>query len=113
MQNNFNPYGYNYAYPNYNQPQQRTNRYEWVNGYEGAKAFQVQPNQSVMLLDSDEPIIYKKDANEYGQATIKAFKMVPIDNSDTNTINDEKYVLKADFEALVKRIDEMSKKEEA
>ena len=103
MQNNFNPYGYQ---NNYNfQP--KTNTYAFVNGIEGAKSYQVMPDQMVMLLDSDEPIIYKKAANSLGQATIQAFKLVPIEDVKPTT----EYVLRADFEALVKRIDELTKKE--
>lgn len=100
MQNNFNPYGYQ---PNYYQ-QPKTNQYAFVNGIEGAKSFQVQPNQMVMLLDSDNPIVYKKTANPLGQATIEAFRLVPIEEEKPES----KYVLKTDFEALVKRIDELS-----
>ena len=110
MQNNFNPYGY--QQPNYFQPQPKTSNLIFVNGIEGAKSYQVYPNQMVMLLDSDNPIIYKKTANGYGQATIEAFKMVPITQDDKNINIDDKYVLKTDFEALVKRIDELTKKED-
>jgi len=105
MQNFNNPYGN--VYPNYYQ-QPRTNQYAFVNGFEGAKAFQVQPNQMVMLLDSDNPIVYKKTANSLGQCTIEAFNLVPI-KEEVKT-NDE-YVSKAEFDALVKRIDELTKKE--
>lgn len=98
MQNNYNPYGY------YQQP--ITNQYAFVNGFEGAKAFQVQPNQMVMLLDSDNPIVYKKTANSLGQCNIEAFKLVPIKDDPK-----PEYVLKQDFDELVKRIDELTKKE--
>lgn len=102
---NFNPYGYQ---PNmYQQP--KTSNLIFVNGYEGAKAYQVMPNQIMMLLDSDNPIVYKKTANSYGQCTIEAFNLVPI-NTDEKKSNED-YVLKSDFDALVKRIDELSHKE--
>lgn len=102
---NYNPYG---AYNPYNfQPQPKTNQYAFVNGIEGAKSFQVQPNQMVMLLDSDNPIVYKKTANSLGQAVIEAFNLVPIEEHK----EEDKYVLKSDFEVLVKRIDELTKKE--
>ena len=100
MQNNFNPYGYQ---PN--MYQQKTNNLIFVNGMEGAKSYQIQPNQMIMLLDSDSPIVYKKTANGYGQAIIEAFELVPIQEHKEN----DKYVLKTDFDNLVKRIDELTK----
>lgn len=111
MQNNFNTPYYNPPY--YGQP--KTNQYAFVNGIEGAKSYQMQPNQMVMLLDSDNPIVYKKTSNGYGQATIECFKMVQISEEELRGINNQlqpEYVLKSDFEALVKRIDELTKKEE-
>lgn len=108
MQNNFNPYG-NYQPNNYYQQPRTNGNLIFVNGMEGAKSYQIQPNQMVMLLDSDNPIIYKKTANAYGQATIEPFELVPIQEHK----QEEKYVLRTDFEALVKRIDEMTKKESA
>lgn len=107
MQNNFNPYGYNQ--PNYYQQPRITNNLLFVNGVEGAKSYQVMPNQIVMLLDSDNPIIYKKTANALGQCTIETFRMVPIENVEKQP--NAEYVLKSDFDALVKRIDELTKKE--
>lgn len=103
MQNNFNPYGYQQPTNYYQQPK---NNLIFVNGIEGAKSYQIQPNQMVMLLDSDTPVVYKKTANSYGQAVIEQFKLVPIEEQ-----SNEKYVLKTDFEALVKRIDELTNKE--
>lgn len=107
--NNYgNPYGYN-SYNTYNQP--RMNQYAFVNGIEGAKSFQVQPNSMVMLLDSDNPIIYKKTSNGYGQASIECYKMVQISENELKGVNTtqptQDFVLKADFDALNKRVDEI------
>lgn len=120
MQNFNNSYPYNYnSYTNnmYNQ-QTQMNQYAFVNGIEGAKSFRVQSNQTVLLMDNDNPVCYMKQANSIGQATLRYFKLVEVDentirnlNVDLNTQKQE-YVLKSDFEALVKRIDEMTSKEE-
>ena len=92
----------NYNYPNYySQPQPNT--YAFVNGIEGAKAYQVYPKQTVMLLDSDNPIVYKKTANEYGQASIQCFKLVPIEQEQKLNINPDNYVSKEDFNNLLNR----------
>lgn len=139
---NFNNYG-NYPYgmpyqpfipqPNYNngnngntniyQQQQQTQpqmtQFYWVNGSEGAKAFQMMPNQTAMLMDSENPIVYMKQTNGMGQASLKYYKLTEtteqdiknqnVPQSQNNQPNNE-YVLKADFEALSKRMDDLSKK---
>ena len=92
MQNNFNPYGYQPNYQPY--PQQKVNTYAFVNGIEGAKSFQIMPNQMVMLLDSDNPLIYKKTANSYGQATIEAFELVPVKNDEKKSHEKRKNYVK-------------------
>lgn len=112
------PYGYNspYGYSNpYGQPK-LNNGLIFVNGIEGAKSYQMQPNQMVMLLDSDNPIIYKKTSNGYGQSTVECFKMVQVSEEElkgTNNNPNQEYVLKADFDALVKRMDELTKSKES
>lgn len=99
----------NFDYFNpYTQP--RTNQYAFVNGIEGAKAFQVRPNQMVMLLDSDNPIVYKKTANEYGQANIECFRLVPIQDSELHP-QPQEYVLKKDFDALLEKVNSLMPKE--
>ena len=111
MQNN---YGNPYTNTAPNMYSVRFNQYAFVNGLEGAKSFQVQPNQSMMLLDSDNPIIYKKSANSYGQATIEYFQMIPISEQDVKNIltpPNPDYVLKADFDKLMAKIDALVNKE--
>lgn len=112
---NYNTYGYGayntYGPNNYQQPQM--NHYAFVNGIEGAKSFQLQPNQTIMLMDSDDPICYMKQANNIGQATLRYFKLVEVSEQELRNANQVQsnpdYVLKSDFDVLVKRIDELSK----
>ena len=112
MQNFNNPYGYPYNNNFYQQPQvQQPRQYAFVNGIEGAKSYQVQPGQMAMLLDNDNPIVYKKVANPFGQTTIEYFKLVSISENELKGINTQpniEYATKAEFEALVKRIDELN-----
>lgn len=115
---NYNAYGYggyNPYNPNNNyQPQQQPqmNHYAFVNGIEGAKSFQLQPNQNIMLMDSDNPICYMKQSNNIGQSTLRYFKLVEVSEQEIRSANqtptNNDYVLKSDFEALVKRIDELT-----
>ncbi len=131
-----NPYGNpyqpqqpSYMQPNYNnmgngmpnqtqqpQAQPQANSYFYVNGVIGAKSFQMQPNQTVLLMDSDNPMCYMKQSNGMGQSTLRYFKLIEVSENDLNTTNDTKqvnnneYVLKSEFEALSKRLDDLSKK---
>lgn len=113
MQNNFNPYG---IYNPYNFQQPRNNQYAYVNGIEGAKSFQMQPNQTMMLMDSDSPMCYMKSTNNLGQASLRYFKLVEVAESDLKPtapqVNPD-YVLKSDFDALVKRLDDLIKEKES
>lgn len=97
------------------QQQPQANNYFYVNGVIGAKSFQLQPNQTVMLMDSDSPMCYMKQSNGMGQSTLRYFKLVEVSENDLNATTEIKqpnneYVLKADFEVLSKRIDDLSKK---
>lgn len=94
--NNYSPY----------KQQQSTNTYAYVNGIEGAKGYQLYPNQTVLLMDSDNPIFYLKVANQLGQSTIRTFKFEEV--LDTPTQNVE-YVTKADLNNLIERIQILEK----
>ena len=108
---NYNPNFYNS--PSFYNP--KSNQYAFVNGIEGAKSYQMQPSQTVMLLDSDNPIIYKKTSNSYGQAVLEYFQMVPISEQDVRGIispPSPEYVLKSDFDKLLAKLDLLTKKED-
>ena len=120
-----NPYGqpmYGFSQPNYQQPQvpqapqypQNENVYAFVNGVEGAKSYQVRPNQSVMLMDSEQPLCYMKSANAMGQATVRYFRLTEISEGDAKGAGAPAapapdYVTKADFNALSRKVDELSR----
>lgn len=108
--------------PNQNQQMQQPQMTQcfWVNGTEGAKAFQMQPNQTIMLMDSENPVVYMKQTNGMGQATLKYYKLTEVSEQDVRNQNtqpqsqniksNEEYVLKSDFEVLSKRLDDLSKR---
>ena len=132
----FNGFNYPYGYyqptmpqqPNYNNmgnqmnqqqvQQPQANSYYYVNGIIGAKSFQLQPNQTVMLMDSDSPMCYMKSSNSIGQSTLRYFKLVEVSENDlTNTNqpqqqNTSEFVLKSDFEVLSKKVDSLLSKNE-
>ena len=120
--NNFGFGGFPYRQPNFYQnpmqpqpqPQQpQLNTYAFVNGIEGAKAFQVQPNQTMMLMDSDQPIVYMKQANALGQSTLRYFKLVEINETDLKGLNQtvapqnidtSKFVSRDEFNAKINEL---------
>lgn len=124
--NNYNNYPYGAPYQQYsyynqnpsqnNQNQQpQMNQYAFVNGIEGAKAFQLQPNQSILLMDSDNHICYMKQTNNIGQATLRYFKLVEISEADLrgqNVQSDKSidYVTKNEFKELSNRFEDLLEK---
>lgn len=65
----------------YNQPTMDRPRFlplTFTNGVEGAKAYIVNPNSIMYILDSDNPILYEKMADYQGKYTLNAFKLEPI-----------------------------------
>lgn len=106
--NQYNPYNpYQYSYQNYqnNQNNQNigTNQYTYVNGIEGAKAYTMMPNQTVLLMDSDNPIFYMKQSNALGQSTIRTFRFEEIKESEPS----RQYVSINDFNDLKSKVDDI------
>lgn len=116
---NYNPYGYPYGTPNFNYqnqaPQPQQNLYAIVNGLEGAKNYPIAINQTMLLMDSNQPVAYKKSSNGLGQSTIECYKLVQISEQEargeTSGQPQVEFALKSDLDALYKKIDELSKKQ--
>lgn len=77
------------------------NTYSYVNGMEGAKQYQIMPNQSVLLMDSENPMFYLKTANQMGQSTIRAFRFEEIKPKE------ERYATEESVAELSKKMDEI------
>ena len=68
------PQSNNYYNP-YLRAQVPANNIIWVQGIEGAKAQQIQPNSSLLLLDSESDHFYMKVCDQYGICMpIKTYK---------------------------------------
>lgn len=108
---NFTPYPQ--PYPRQTQPQ--TNVYAFVNGIEGAKSYMVQPNQTVLLMDSEQPVCYMKTANGLGQGTLRYFKLQEVTENDirgTVAKPNVEYATKDDIKSLVERLEKLEKPNE-
>lgn len=62
-----------YYQPPYQQPFQITK----VNGENGAKAFQMPPNSSIILLDESSPKVYIKETDGASYPKLSVYKLVP------------------------------------
>ena len=90
-----------------------TNNIVWVQGIEGAKAWQLNPNSMVILLDSEaEGKMYIKVSDNIGMSSLRVFNYteeVPVNNNNHNvtTNNDldlSEYVKKDELNILVKEL---------
>ena len=97
--NPYNPYNNQYSM---NAMQQSTNNINWVQGIEGAKAFQLAPNSNVILMDSEnDGIFYIKTSDNVGMCKLRTFRYEEI---DTTAPNMSDYVKKSEVEDIVKSI---------
>lgn len=49
------------------QPVQQTQGFQWVQGEAAARAYHVEPGQTVLLMDSDSPVLYFKSSDQSGR----------------------------------------------
>lgn len=68
-----------------------------VNGRNGANAYQMAPNSSILLLDETAPIIWLKTTDGASYPTVTGYTITPIETQETNTAN-------IDYSILEKRI---------
>ena len=86
-----------------------TNNIVWVQGIEGAKAWQLNPNSMVILLDSEaEGKMYIKVSDNIGMSSLRIFNYVEETPSSNETINQDldlsQYVRKDELNLLIKEL---------
>lgn len=111
---NFNNFQNPYQTPTYQSSLFGKNQYAFVNGIEGAKSYQVLPNQMMLLMDSDNPICYMKQADNMGKSSIRYFKLEEIDEAKTKEILSTptptiEYALKSDLDNINSKLEELTK----
>lgn len=102
-------YNYPTAYPNLYQVKQPdpNNGIIWVQGIEGAKAFQMMPNSNIQLMDSEnDGVFYIKVTDNIGMATLRVFHYTEITNQDMikkdlTGIDLTEYVKKSELQDLI------------
>lgn len=60
--------------------------YDHVNGIEGALAYPNKSTQPILLMDSDNPLLYVKQANELGQNYIQFYHTQQIDEATARAL---------------------------
>ncbi len=87
----------------------------WVQGEEGAKAYMVARNSTVVLWDVENPVIYLKSADESGMPSMRIFDLkervsFPKEQPMSAVPNVE-YITRGEFDALKARLDELLQRE--
>lgn len=109
-----------YPMPNQNQVQNQPQNQPqnqgitWVQGESGAKAYIVAPNSTVVLWDSENPVIYIKSADMSGLPTMRVLDWT--ERTATQQLqpaktpeNPSEYVTRQEFDEVVKRLNSLSK----
>ena len=110
-----NPYGqptYGFQQPPYQpqiqqpQPQVQKPLFDFVNGVEGAKSYRLLPNQSAILLDNDNSLMYIKTANALGQSAIEYYSIQKTTEEMLRGTPKQEvsFVSREDFDELVKKV---------
>lgn len=94
---------FNNMYPNYPQyanqysytPQHNTGTIQYVNNLDSARAFQIPPNSSVLLMDSTMDRFYVKKSDASGFSTVEAYDFHKADTTPT-----VEFVSRQEFEEL-------------
>ena len=103
-------------------PQKPTNDIIWVQGLEGAKGYLVAPNNTVVLWDTENPVIYVKSADASGIPSMRVLdfteRNADTSNSPKNTPKTHectcgnKFATKEQINDLRGKIDELTAKYE-
>lgn len=93
--------------PQQNQNNAQNNTFQWVQGQAGAEAYLVAPGASVILMDSNAPVIYFKSADQNGRylpmKTYDLVERVPqVQGPNTEVkIDTSSFVKRDELESLV------------
>ena len=103
----------NYTYPNnfqqpmnpyLNKPMEQSNGIIWVQGIEGAKAYQMPPNSNIQLMDSEnDGVFYIKVTDNIGMATLRVFRYSEVTSREMkkDTPDLSEYVKKSELNDLI------------
>lgn len=93
--------------PNTMNTQQAKRKIITVTGLSEARGFNLNPGESIVLIDSDEDVFYIKECDEIGKSTTRSFMYEEIEPEETSGA-----VTKKEFDKLsgdVKKLTDMVK----
>ena len=103
---NYNNYPYSYALSQ--QQQTQSNGINWVQGEAGAKSYAIAPNQSVLLMDSENNVFYIKSSDASGMPMpLRIFdytERIATRNEVTPTQTKIDYITREEFEKRLAEI---------
>ena len=100
MMNNF--YTSQQMYQNRYSPLNPANNMTWVQGIEGAKAWQLTPNSTVVLFDSEnDKRFYIKTSDQSGMCNLRRFNYVEEFEDDNKKVDLSDYVKKSELQDLL------------
>jgi hypothetical protein len=81
----------------------------WVQGIEGAKAYQLNPNSNVILLDSESDRFYIKTSDNIGMCSLRVFNFQEVTNNPTSEVQKTEidlsnYVTKDELQEALKSV---------
>lgn len=104
-----------YTIPTTAVPMQQTqtqNTFAWIQGEEAAKAYPVAPGNTIVLIDSDKPIMYMKTADLSGRPQPMQIRYLvsqeeydKIHNVKIGNQNEEEFVTKEYFDKRIAELD--------
>ena len=91
-------------YPYVNPYARNQNSINWVQGIEGAKAYTLQPKESIVLMDSEsDDMFYIKVCDDIGKCSLHIYKYEEI-NPDKPDVDLSEYVKKSELESLLNKM---------
>ena len=96
----------NFPYTNPFAQRQTQNGINWVQGIEGAKAYNLLPKENAVLMDSEvNDIFYIKICDDIGRCTLRKFRyQEEFDEPQPTALDLSDYVRKSELESLVNKM---------
>lgn len=114
--NPYNPYNFGvpaYGYNRFTRPQasmqqEPSIKVPQVHGENGAKAYSLPPDSSILLMDETDSIIWAKMTDAAGYPTLKGFRVVPMDDVEMKE-ETPVYVTTKEFDKLADKVNKLVK----
>lgn len=94
-----------YPFPQFGQTNIPSTPCYTVNNIEEAKNFNIMPGQTILLMDSQSPIIYRKSMNNNSQISFRAFKLTELSNDEL--LQSQGYVTRNEMNILNNKLDSL------